>query len=312
MPRKPRRHSFSLALPFAFSPFARSLVQVANAFMMKHPVYDRKLCELSFSESKATRPVGQSPKGTEEIVQADFAFFDPKPDDFHGAKILLQTYLDDRQWDLSGFVDLILAQTTVGSVVKIEDDEDDGAFALVTVLNLGRYKGHKCILQLKDYLLEVCKENILARNLRILLEDQAENVGLLISQRVTNLPLQLLPHLYRGLFDEISWATEDEPTEELRRSFQFRCYLLISRIYKKNGANSKGAANSNEEVVIYIKPEDELFHQLCSWSFIFPLQTRQVAAQELRNYRMMGLVMAIDADKAPIFRRLLESLIDDS
>ncbi|GAB2284369.1 hypothetical protein Dimus_018823, partial [Dionaea muscipula] len=51
-----------------------------------------------------------------EIVQADFAFFDPKPDDFHGAKILLQTYLDDWQWDLSGFVDLILAQTTVGTM----------------------------------------------------------------------------------------------------------------------------------------------------------------------------------------------------
>jgi len=75
-----------------------------------------------------------------EAVQADFAFFDPKPGDFHGVKILLQTYLDDKPWDLSGFVDLILSQTTVGTVVKIEDDEDDALFALLTVLNLGRYK----------------------------------------------------------------------------------------------------------------------------------------------------------------------------
>lgn len=75
-----------------------------------------------------------------EVIQADFAFFDPKPDDFHGVKILLQSYLDDKEWDLSGFVDLILAQTTVGSVVKIEDEEDEGLFALLTALNLGRYK----------------------------------------------------------------------------------------------------------------------------------------------------------------------------
>jgi protein BCP1 len=74
------------------------------------------------------------------VVQADFAFFDPKPNDFHGVKTLLQTYLDVEEWDLSGFVDLILEQTTVGTVVKVEDDEDEGIFALVTALNLRRYR----------------------------------------------------------------------------------------------------------------------------------------------------------------------------
>lgn len=54
--------------------------------------------------------------------------------------MLLQNYLDNKQWDLSGFVDLILGQSTVGTVVKKEDDEDDGLFSVVTALNLGRYK----------------------------------------------------------------------------------------------------------------------------------------------------------------------------
>nr|XP_016460956.1 PREDICTED: protein BCCIP homolog [Nicotiana tabacum] len=73
-------------------------------------------------------------------VQADFEFFDPKPTDFHGVKILLQTYIDNKQWDLSGFVDVILGQPTVGTAVKIEKDEDDGIYSIVTALNLGRYK----------------------------------------------------------------------------------------------------------------------------------------------------------------------------
>lgn len=90
----------------------------------------------------------------------------------------MQNYLDDKQWDLSGFVDLILAQTTVGTVVEIEDDEDDALLALLTALNLGRYK-----------------ETVLAHDLKGLLEDQAEHVGLIVSQRVMNLPPQLLPHL---------------------------------------------------------------------------------------------------------------------
>ncbi|KAM5551453.1 hypothetical protein ABKV19_026338 [Rosa sericea] len=74
-------------------------------------------------------------EGLDANVRVDFAFFDPKGIDFHGVKTLLQTYLDDKEWDLSGFVDLILEQTTVGSVVKIEDDEENGIFALVTALN---------------------------------------------------------------------------------------------------------------------------------------------------------------------------------
>ena len=35
---------------------------------------------------------------------------------------------------LIAFVDLILAQTTVGSVVKIEDDDDEGLFVLLQLL----------------------------------------------------------------------------------------------------------------------------------------------------------------------------------
>lgn len=94
-----------------------------------------------------------------ETVQADFAFFDPKPSDFHGVRLLLKSYLDSKPWDLTGFVDLVLEQTTVGTVVKMAEDEDeedeeghdgdktdgtgagddDDLFGLITVLNLGRY-----------------------------------------------------------------------------------------------------------------------------------------------------------------------------
>lgn len=51
---------------------------------------------------------------------------------------MLQTYLDDQEWDLTAFVDLI------------EDDDDEGLFALVTALNLYRYR-------VKDFLLHKCR-----------------------------------------------------------------------------------------------------------------------------------------------------------
>ena len=63
---------------------------------------------------------------------------------------------------------------------------------------------------MKEFLLNVCQEKDKIGNLRSLLVEKAQNVGLLVSQRVVNLPPELLPHLYDALFDEISWATEDE------------------------------------------------------------------------------------------------------
>lgn len=69
---------------------------------------------------------------------------------------------------------------------------------------------NKCFRELKEFLLKVCSEKNVASDLELLLEKKAKDVGLLVSQRVMNLPLQLLPPLYDGLFDEVSWATEDE------------------------------------------------------------------------------------------------------
>ncbi|RVX12549.1 Protein BCCIP-like [Vitis vinifera] len=313
MPRKParrRRRQLLRPLPFSFSPFSRTVSQVASYCKVNHQIHVSKLDRKSppnaagnrfinhTLEEKSARSESSEEDSSEVVAQADFAFFDPKPDDFHGVKILLQTYLDNKQWDLSGFVDLILGNTTVGTVVKIEDDEDDGVFSLITALNLGRYKAmhfnsnhyllarafflqqgregaaiislkhtlnldHKCIMELKEFLLKVGPEEDVKDSLRLLLGEEAHNVGLSVSQCVVNLPPQLLPPLCDALFDEVSWATEDEPTVELRSSFSFKIYLLISRIYK------------------------------------------------LRNYQLMWLVMAIEADKASTFWKELHTLLDE-
>ncbi|KAI3971887.1 hypothetical protein MKW92_019553, partial [Papaver armeniacum] len=244
------------------------------------------------------------------IVQLDFDFFSPKPEDFHGVKVLLHTYLDDYQWDLSGFLDLILGQTTVGTVVKIEDEEDendDCLYSIVTALNLGRYKDTKPIKELKNFLVRACKEKDIVGDLRILLNEQAQGVGLLVIKHVNNIPPELLPPLYNILFNEVAQAAKHEPTY-----FKFKVYLLITRIYKLNNANQrKGTSKSdNDEPILYVWPEDEVFHKLSLWSFTFPLRSRPT--DEMKNYKPMGLVMALEAKKIPTFQKELQSLISDS
>ncbi|KAL1556558.1 protein BCCIP isoform X2 [Salvia divinorum] len=327
MPRKPKKHSHSLRHRLVtFSPFARSKAMAtrnrgATKVIEKPKLQNKDLATSSFNGFKnngkdKTQQSGSSASSDDEEfegdVQADFVFFDPKPSDFHGVKVLLQTYLDNLQWDLSGFVDLILGQPTVGTVVKIENDEDDAVYSVVSALNLGRYKDSKCVLELKDYLLKVCRDMDVKGKLKSLVGEHVQDVGLLVSQRVVNLPPQLLPPLYNGLFDEVEWATEDEPTEELQSSFRFKFYLIISKIYKHKSADQNGGTVKNgEETLIYNRPEDEIFFMLSSWSFSFPSHAQQVTANELKNYRPMGLVMVVEASKISSFRKQLHSLIDE-
>ncbi|KAK8684884.1 hypothetical protein V6N13_040899 [Hibiscus sabdariffa] len=319
MPRKPTGHSSRLlpVRPLTFSPFARSVARVATAYMVKHHARDAMQHSAGDEFKKLKKVERQSESSEDEefdgVVQADFAFFDPKPDDFHGLKTLLQSYLDNKEWDLSGFVNLILEQTTVGTVVKLEDDEENGVFSIITALNLERYKDHKCITELKEFLLSICLEKDKIGNLRSLLGDKAHDVGLLVSQRVVNLPPELLPHLYDALFDEIAWATEDEPTEELRNSFWFKFYIVVSKIYKHKNASQKRSSSTDEgDAFIYVKPEEEILHKLSMWSFLFPLQTQQVAAHELKNYQLNGIVMAVKAEDISSFRQQLHTLINES
>ncbi|KAG9454385.1 hypothetical protein H6P81_007289 [Aristolochia fimbriata] len=308
-----------------FSSFARSLARVQSGRMLRHqrrpsPVsksHPKTLYTSSgktvvdHSLSKTSKHSESSHQEDEGFVQVDFAFFDPKPKDFNGVKILLQTFLDNEEWDLTSFVDLVLGQTRVGTIVKVEEDEDDSPFSILSAINLGYHKEHKCIKELKEYILRVCHELDIKDNLKVLLGEQAQNMGLLVSQRVVNLPLQLLPPLYDALFDEILWATEDEPTEELRESYRFKYYILVSRIYKLQNKKSK-AQEACSESTIFIKPEDEIFHKLSLWSFTFSLCTQQLAPHELRNYELMGLVMLVKEDSIPTFREELKSLVEES
>ncbi|XP_023640202.1 protein BCCIP homolog isoform X2 [Capsella rubella] len=318
MPRRPSGRRLANYQPIAFSPFMRLLAFASTGRRdLPHPndcqcseeisfVEKEKLPKLSRKEKDQQLLDSSDEEDSQEDVQADFEFFDPKPTDFHGVKTLLQNYLDDKEWDLSSFVDLILEQTTVGTVVKVADDEDESVFAVVSALNLARYKENKCFRELKEFLRKVCSEKNITNNLDMLLEKKAQDVGLLVSQRVMNLPPQLLPPLYDGLFEEVSWATEDEPTGELRNSFRFKSYLLVTKIYKRKPRHGE----EDIEETIFLKPEDELFLELSSWSFTYPMRSQLVTSQEMKNYQLMGLVMAVEANKISKFRQMLKSLID--
>jgi protein BCP1 len=92
---------------------------------------------------------------------------------------------------------------------------------------------NRCIKEIKQYLLGVCKEEDTNVKLRQVLEEEARDGGLLVCQRFANFPYQLVLKIYEALFDEISWATEDEVPHSLLPSL-YLCLALKLGDKEKN------------------------------------------------------------------------------
>jgi len=69
---------------------------------------------------------------------------------------------------------------------------------------------HPSIRALVQYVLQkISLDAVFASTLQLLLRDEGFHVGLIIGERVYNMPPQVMPPMYRMLQDEIGWAVEE-------------------------------------------------------------------------------------------------------
>ncbi|KAJ7175426.1 p21-C-terminal region-binding protein-domain-containing protein [Mycena filopes] len=175
------------------------------------------------------------------FVDVDFDFFDPNPAvDYHAIKrLLVQLFQRDAErFDLAALTDLILAQPTVGTTIKTDGLESD-PYALLTVLNMHVHQAHPAIAALAAYFLEKTEtaDPAFHATLRALFAGTDTHVGLVLCERLVNMPVQTVPPMYRMLSDEIKWALADsEP-------YKFTHLLFVSRVYHLSAAEEEALAN---------------------------------------------------------------------
>lgn len=229
------------------------------------------------------------------MIDVEFEWFNFKPDvDFHGLKSLLRQLLDvDAQlFDLSALADLILSQPTVGSTVKVDGDETD-AYAFLTILNLQEHREKKVIQDLTNYLLEKSKSNPSLASLGSLLSSSSQ-VGLVLAERLINVPSEIAPPMYTMLIDEIEAAVED------KEPYEFTHYLILSKTYNEISSsldqedapkNKKNKALKAGREVFYFHPEDEVLqkHALASGSFEYTKDEGEGMADSKRAFSDMGI-----------------------
>lgn len=205
--------------------------------------------------------------------------------------------VDNQLFDLSALTDLILSQPFLGSTVKVEGNESD-PYAFLTVLNLKEHKDKPVIATLVKYLQEKASTSSKLAPLNELLAQHSNAcIGLLLTERLINLPVEVIPPMYKMLLEEIQWATEE------KEPYEFSHYLVLSKTYqevvsaldietggsKKKKKQKMGA--DAEATSFLFHPEDEVLqrHALCFGGFEYSNGGGEGLADSRRTFQENGI-----------------------
>lgn len=230
------------------------------------------------------------------MLDVEFEWFDPLPDiDFHGIKTLLQQLfdVDAHLFDLSALTDLILAQPLLGSTVKVDGKETD-AYAFLSVINLNAHKDKPFIQILIQYLGSKASSNpALARLAELLSQPDVPSIGLILTERLINVPSEVVPPMYTMLLEEIQWALEE------KEPYQFSHYLILSKTYtevasaldEEDDRPKKKKRGTHTLETMYFHPEDEVLqrHALCYGGYGYSTPQDDGHSDSKRAFQELGI-----------------------
>lgn len=193
-------------------------------------------------------------------VQVDFETRSPEDCDSHGLKQLLRQLFLKSNVDLEALAQIIISQNYVGSVVKQclddgqdDDDDDDGSdgvFGITTVINITKRKEEPCIKQVRQLLTTLANDNADDRVKALvnkILSDDANHVGLIINERILNIPAAISVPLFTSLQNELDKALK----KNMPYSFQY--LVWICKTYKTSDDESEVLFANQEEMPLVDK-----------------------------------------------------------
>ncbi len=216
-------------------------------------------------------------------IQVEFEARTPEQMDFAGVKrFLVKLFNHSNKIDYTALTDQVIQQRAVGSVVtqsyndySDDDDDEDGGggggagnglpssaeiskevYGLATVVKLDRERNlTKSII---EYLVQITRkdENNLSKLSALLSNDSSKSVGLIISERIMNIPPQLSVPLYETLFNEIRKARAKNIP-----NFDFTHYALMCRTLTPPGLE-EGSPEATGST-LYQNPEEEVIREEC-------------------------------------------------
>lgn len=295
--------------------------------------------------------------GNDSDVEVTFDFYDPVPGDIAAVQGFLLDLCAASGLSARTVAEAVVAQTRVGTVVKLEYDAQPIGFISALCIEahrdalgpLGRTLRRVCgVTEEEDKAGAVDGDtksdgkgdamndgkstanggaaacaigaqtpaerarfyNVLRHSFSTDASSRGARVGLLLTDRVVNLPPQLVPKMQEALFLEVGWAQEDEPTEALRDMYNFHWFLYVTDAYvgaaapagaskqskpakKKSrvaGAQAEAANAPGPGEVAFARVEDEIYLSAATHSVAWNAPAPEAGPGGVRRVKIAMLV----------------------
>ena len=245
----------------------------------------------SLGHSKGMMDGDEQDGAFEEEIQATLCFVDPKPEDAPGIAIYIPKSLKVHRPQLANY---IANQTRVGTLIKDQNEDGsvgDSLFGISTCINLAKASIFcPTIVEMIEWMKELndpVLNEILIGSLPV--------TGLILSERASGVPLILSPHLARGLFSEIEWATHDLETEEERNSFNFQFYITPIKMTIEEGET------------LFSQVEQELYFNHAVAKVEYDQEGEEGDLVEVEYHRYIAV---LTAETIPTIRQELNNMFD--
>lgn len=134
----------------------------------------------------------------------------------------------------------------------------------------------------------------------LLRSDSSARIGLVLTERLVNIPSEVVPPMYKMLLEEISWAVEE------KEPYSFTHYLILSKTYKEidsqldQGLSKSEKKQKKQKItssrkdqyeVFYFHPEDEVLqrHASAYGGFEYVKQEAEGQPDSRRAFQDLGI-----------------------
>jgi len=231
--------------------------------------------------------------GDDDVIQVDFEAFPFRDEDAERVTHFLKVLFPDAEengLDLAEISQMIVKQSGIGCVLlptaEEADDEEEDVFGMISVIDLDAY------CQLKDY----CRLRMASasKSTKAKFETtlNSSKTGLIICERLINMPIDIALPLYKSLKQDIESA-----------SVKYDYFAILSICQRVSASK-----NSDE---IFVNPEDEFWFQLSCANCDFPNQSNgaaeKLAEDDEESVENIRRFILVDADKFNEFLLKLDS-----
>lgn len=173
---------------------------------------------------------------------------------------------------------------------------------------LNKLQGKEVIEKMMVYIRAQAKRTPALSKLDALVEQSTSaRVGLILTERLVNIPSEVVPPMYKMLLEEISWAVEE------KEPYDFTHYLILSKTYREiasaleqedtpKSKKQRKASKKADSEIFYFHPEDEVLqrHASCFGSYDYLVEGAR--SDSKRTFQELGIkpeghMILIEANK---------------